>query len=151
VRYVSRATPFAIAINLGIGLLRMFEPENRYLSAAFAAAKEAMAWTGIFPIRAWGILMFACGVVLWIVHKHDTATRVAAFLISGVWILWGSLAFISAFNSGYGQVCTAQHIVDGCHLPVSYSGALFYWFVAAIHMLIVFRVSPLDRRGAPRP
>lgn len=149
-RYLSRATPFAIAINLAIGLLRLIEPENRYLSAAFDAAKEAWAWTGVFPIRIWGGIMLLCAVALYVVRNRDMQLRVVAFLCSGVWILWGSLQAISAYDSGHGNVCQTEHIVNGCHLPVGYSGAVFYWFAAAIHLLLVFRTAPLDRRQRAR-
>lgn len=142
-RYVSRAVPFAVMINLLIGLLQIVEPRNRYLSVAFDSAKDAM------PIHAWGWCFMGAAVILFLLRRTDIPLRIAAGL-SGLllWGLWGVLALESAYSSGKGNVCSAQVLVNHCHLAVSYRGAAFYWYVAATHLLIMFQVAPLERRSA---
>lgn len=113
--------PWLVVIEVGVGLLRLFESAQRYMSPGYTSAKELMS------IHSWGWLFLGSGLLLlfsWLTG-HDRTTKVVAFLTSWTWFFWAMLSIQSAESTQ----------------ASSYSGALFYLSFFSIHLVVAFRGS----------
>lgn len=127
-----QAVPVLVWLNIALGFLRLVESPNRYHSASYYAAKQALSSLPFPAIRAWGIIFMVVGVLLWAHFRYgqDRHSRVAmlglrsvAFIGSFVWLLWGTLSLYSAYYTGNS----------------SYAGGVLYATIAGVHWLVVRR------------